>query len=165
MTPDLSTEAGRAEFFDQAERVKITLEQFSRIFIDQVEYTRRIHHISKRYMSHLLGVSEGFYGKMTQHERNVQAIMVINYCRIFGMDISGITNESLLRESDPVIRETAMYMASLSNETLHKIEETIQQSNESDIAKQRGKKLLDKMCSIEVTDVHAYGSQEEASEK
>ena len=149
MNVDFSTAEGREQFAEEARHKRLSQEQFNDIIADQLEYTRKKYGLKKRYFASILDISEQYYGKMSTHERMVTVSALINYCRLFGMDISAITNEALLNESDPVIRETAIYLASLSNDTLAKIEDVIQKSGETDTAKKRGITLLEKMLTLD----------------
>ena len=54
-----------------------------------------------------------------------------------------------MNASDSAIRETAMYLGRLSNDTLAKVEAVIADSSEDSRTKEHGKILLEKLRSID----------------
>ena len=149
MNIDFSTEEGRAEFYEATKRIRISNEEALGTVIDQFEYTRKQINVTKQYFSTLLGIDPSYYLRMVKYKCKVPLPVLINYCRIFGMDITALTEESLLNASDSAIRETAMYLGRLSNDTLAKVEAVIADSSEDSRTKEHGKILFEKLRSID----------------
>ena len=67
---------------------------------------------------------------------------LITYCKLFGFDISGLLGETILNTADPTLREMAMFLSELSDETLRAMGNVIAESNEDDEVKAMGAALI-----------------------
>ena len=145
MNVDFNTEEGRRQFALEAEKLRYAPDKFRDILADQLEYTRKKYRFTKKYYASLLDIDDSYYVKIASHMRPVPVTILINYCRIFNMDITGILENTILDDSDTVLREAAIYLSSLSDKTLTAIASIIENSDESERTKQHGKLLLEEL--------------------
>lgn len=129
----------------QSENGFYTLKDFNHILKNQFEYTRLKEKLSIAEFSSRLGIGKARYYKLTEGNCNFQLMDLVNYCQVYGYDISGLVAETVLNSSDTVLREIAVYMASLSDDTLNLVKDAIQTSAESEQRKKRGELLIDKL--------------------
>lgn len=141
---DLSSKANRLELLDKAKNVRYDPIELNNALIDQLEHTRKYLGVSQTYFAELLGVTKDFYCKMIKHspQRYLHVDTLITYCKLFGFDISGLLGETILNTADPTLREMAMFLSELSDETLRAMGNVIAESNEDDEVKAMGAALI-----------------------
>lgn len=149
MLDTYKTEDAKVELLRKTESVRTDTDKIEKLIIRQIEYTRKRYGFTQIYFSKLLGVSNQFYSKMTLGQREPPIFLLIRYCQIFGLDISGLVAEEYLNSTDTVLRELAMYMTLLSDKTISALTDTIADSDESDRIKERGELLLDRLQTME----------------
>lgn len=145
MDMDLSTPYGRKKFAEEADRIRLTPEQFKPLLADQMEYTRKKYGLTKRYFASLFNINDCFYGKMAENSRTISATMLVNYCRFFNLDIASVTQEAVIDSHDANLREVAVLIGSLSGTTLKEIAKVIENSQETVTTKKRSQLLFEKM--------------------
>lgn len=70
---------------------------------------------------------------------------LLTFCRVFNLDITTVVEESYLRKADAVLRELAVYLAELSDDTLDSIQAALEASDETSSQIRRGIRLFERL--------------------
>lgn len=133
--------------------------EVERAIIDQIEFVRREYGFNHEKFSTLLGVPKNSYSKLTSDQgRNIPFMVLLTFCRLFGYDLSQLYTESLLESTDTVIRELAVFLTTLSDETVDRIEAAITASTEPQDRKDYAEELLNKLKRIEKPKNHLFAA-------
>lgn len=133
--------------------------EVERAIIDQIEFVRREYGFNHEKFSTLLGVPKNSYSKLTSDQgRNIPFMVLLTFCRLFGYDLSQLYTESLLESTDTVIRELAVFLTTLSDETVDRIEAAITSSTEPQDRKDYAEELLNKLKRIEKPKNHLFAA-------
>lgn len=122
-------------------------QKLEKAFIAQVEHTRKMLALTKTEFSKLLGISLSKYSKMVCENRNIQLSVFLNFCRLFGFDLSRMASRNIKDTREDNIKELTTIIASFNPDTISQIKETIIQSKEPERKKELSIKLIDSICS------------------
>ncbi len=137
------------ELMAQKELLSPPTEDLYKPLIQEMEHVRIREGLPKRRFSVLLGLHESHYSKITKTERMMSTESLLQFCRLFGYDISTLINSAYLRNADSVFLESAMWLSRLDNETLEDMIQLLQKSDEPEASKKLGTTLLEKLISYD----------------
>lgn len=139
-----------SQLLEDSERIRETNPEIKRMIYEHMDFTRRKYNFTQKEYSQILGCSNSTYSHIMQDNRKLNSDCLLTFCRVFNLDLTTIVEESYLRNSDTVIRELAVYLAELSDETLDSIQATLESSGETDSQIRRGVRLFEHLRESEV---------------
>lgn len=133
--------------------------EIERAIINQIEFVRKQYGLNHEKFSTLLGVPRNSYSKITSDQgRNIPFMVLLTFCRLFGYDLSQLYSESVLENTDTVIRELAVFLTTLSDESIEGIKKVISASEKTQESKDYGEELLDKLKRIDKPQNHLFAA-------
>lgn len=155
-------EEKQIEFQNKASYMRETIDNMVAMILKQMEHTREYYGFSKAAFSSLFSYDESYYWKIQNKgvTPNLKAFLL--FCSVFDFDISEILGRAYLDSVDSVVRETSVYLSGLAPETLQKINEVIQASDDTPERKKYGNVLLEHLVKIREEDsqdpLYPFGS-------
>ena len=134
-----------AHLLEDAKKIQETNPEIKRMIYEHMDYTRRKYNFTQKEFSQILGCSNTTYSHIMQDNRRMNADNLLTFCRVFNLDITTVVEESYLRKDDAVLRELAVYLAELSDDTLDSIQTAIEASNETSPQIRRGVRLFERL--------------------
>lgn len=146
-------EEKQIEFQHKAAYMRETIDNMIAMLLKQMEHTREYYGFSKAAFSSLFSYDESYYWKIQNKgvTPNLKAFLL--FCSVFDFDISEMLGRAYLDSVDSVVRETAVYLSGLDPETLQKINDVVQASNDTPERKNYGRILLDHLAKARKEDL------------
>ena len=107
--------------------------------VRQIDHVRKQKGLSRtKFCEDLFDVNSSMASKIFSGTRNLTLDMLLTFCRYYGYDLTELVDKAFIEKIDHTILEVAVFMTTLSDETLDKIEDYIvNESNEKDGVKKR----------------------------
>ena len=117
--------------------------------IQQIEQYRQDMLMPMGDLCKIVGLCYNSYYEFRAGTRPLPLRSFLLFCLTFGYDISGIVETATMQSTKAPLRELGTYLGQLSNDTLKKINQVIQNSYETPFMKRRGEALINEVKSNE----------------
>lgn len=155
-----------ADLLEESRLIQSSNYEVERAIIQQIEFVRRQHGLNHSQFSALLGIPKNSYSKITSDQsRNIPFLCLLTFCRLFGYDLTQLYNESFLETADSVVRELAILLTTLSDDTIDTINSVIAQSQEPENRKEYTKELLEQIKKIEKPNNYFFAADYKEADK
>ena len=116
----------------RAEYIRSTENELEEAVMKQIEAIRISEGLSSKDFASLIGLTYAAYNKAANGSRRILLKTFITICRIFGYDLNIIQEAALNNSNETVYREIGPHLGALKPETIDALNETLQNSDESD---------------------------------
>lgn len=138
-------EEAREHLMSVAQKVRESNDEIEDMIRAQMEHTRRYYDFTEMDFSTLLGMERSFYSRRIIRGLPLNVQSLLTFCRTFGYDLSNLVNSAYLDSHDSVLRETAVFLSGLPVETIQKIKDAVQNSDDTDSRKRQGELLMSRL--------------------